>query len=369
MARFSALSASLAIGLLIGGYLIPRLDALLPADSTPREVTKRGPLEPNEQATIRLFKECARSVVYITSMQERTTFFGRAYEERGGQGSGFVWDKAGHIVTNSHVILNADAITVTLSDHKAYDAKFVGWAPTHDLAVLQIDAGDEQLYPVSIGTSHDLEVGQTVLAIGNPFGLDQTLTTGIVSALGRKIQSIAGRDIEDVIQTDAAINPGNSGGPLLDSSGRLIGINTAIYSAAGQSAGIGFAVPVDTINQIVPELIAFGKIIRPEIGFETLNDQKNLAVMRRYGTAGLMVLSVKPGLGADRAGVRGIEYDRKGRVVPGDIIQEADGQKIEKIDDLNKVLESHKPGDVVKLKLLRDGDELKVSIKLSAPET
>jgi S1-C subfamily serine protease len=367
MTRFASLSAALAVGLLVGGAIIPRVSAFLDADATPRAVAPRGPLGSEELHTIDLFKRAVPSVAFITSTQERLTLWG-AFDQRAGQGSGFVWDKEGHIVTNSHVILNADAITVTLHDHKAYEAKFVGWAPSHDLAVLKIDVPSGELQPVAIGTSADLQVGQTVYAIGNPFGLDQTLTTGVVSALGRKIQSLTGRDIDDVIQTDAAINPGNSGGPLLDSAGRLIGINTAIYSASGQSAGIGFAVPVDTINRIVPQLIEHGEIVRPVLGVEPLDDRSNASLLRRNGLTGIMIKAVTAGLGDERAGMRGIEFDRRGRRTPGDIIQEIDGQKVERLDDMYRVLENRKPGDTVKLKVWRDGDVLEFEVRLAPPE-
>ena len=190
-----------------------------------------------------------------------------------GTGSGFVWDQDGHIVTNFHVVQEGDRANVTLNDGSTYPATIVGTTPDKDIAVLKIDAPPQKLLPLPIGQSSNLKVGQKVLAIGNPFGLDQTLTTGVISGLGREIKSVSGRPIHDVIQTDASINPGNSGGPLLDSSGRLIGINTAIYSPSGANAGIGFAVPVDTVNQIVPQLMKFGKITRPGLGISILADQ------------------------------------------------------------------------------------------------
>ncbi len=244
---------------------------LTPATSGPRPVSPRGSLLPDEQAFISRFKEARSSVVYITSIAYKQDWF--SFDVQAvptGTGSGFVWDEQGHVVTNYHVIEGAQELEVTLSDHTTYQAKVVGLAPEKDLAVLRLQAAPAKLRPIPIGTSGDLQVGQRVLAIGNPFGLDQTLTTGVVSALGREIQSATRRRIAGVIQTDAAINPGNSGGPLLDSSGRLIGVNTAIQSTSGSSAGIGFAVPVDTVNRIVPQLISKGQILRPDPGFEPL---------------------------------------------------------------------------------------------------
>jgi len=368
MDRNSTAAACLCLGLLIGGLVIPQVNARLGNEPRPREVTPRGPLSANEQNTIQLFKQAVPSVVFITSSQEGRDWYGQSFEVPSGQGSGFMWDRAGHIVTNSHVILNADALSVTLYNHKSYEARIVGYAKSHDLAVLKIEAPVDEIHPVTLGTSHELEVGQSVLAIGNPFGLDQTLTTGVVSALGRKIQSLSGRDIEDVIQTDAAINPGNSGGPLLDSAGRLIGINTAIYTKTGQYAGIGFAVPVDTVNQVVPQLIAFGKIVRPSLGVYLVEDSTNARIMLYYGLKGLIVRGVKPGLGADRAGIRGATVDRRGRELLGDIIQEVEGEPVTRIDDLNKILERFSPGDTVRVKLRRGKEEIEATVRLSDPE-
>jgi S1-C subfamily serine protease len=233
-------------------------------DATSRLVTARGDLAEDEKNTIDLFESASGSVVYITGIELRRSFFSlNIYEIPQGTGSGFMWDKDGRIVTNYHVIEDASRVEVTLADHSSWKAIVVGVSPDKDIAVLQISAPVDKLRPILIGESKNLRVGQKVFAIGNPFGLDQTMTTGIVSALGREIQSVTGRTIQDVIQTDAAINPGNSGGPLLDSAGRLIGVNTAIYSPTGASAGIGFAVPVDIVNRVVPEIIKFGKVMRP----------------------------------------------------------------------------------------------------------
>ncbi|MBI4422408.1 MAG: trypsin-like peptidase domain-containing protein, partial [Elusimicrobia bacterium] len=233
----------------------------------PRPVAPRGDLSASERATMELFQRSNASVAYITSMVVRRDVFSlNILEIPRGAGSGFIWDDQGHVVTNFHVIEGASSAEVTLADHSKWSAKLVGVAPEKDLAVLRIEAPAARLRPIPIGSSRDLQVGQSVYAIGNPFGLDQTLTTGVISALGREIHSASGHPIQGVIQTDAAINPGNSGGPLLDSSGRLIGVNTAIASPSGAFAGVGFAVPVDTVNRFVPQLIAFGKITRPGLG-------------------------------------------------------------------------------------------------------
>jgi S1-C subfamily serine protease len=230
------------------------------ADGQPRTVTPRGELASLEKSVIELHKKTAPSVVHITTEGLQRDMYSRnVYKVPEGTGSGFVWDDGGHVVTNYHVIQKAAGAQVTLADGSKWQARLVGVAPQKDLAVLWIDAPKDKLVPITVGSSHDLQVGQMVFAIGNPFGLDQSLTMGIISALGREIESVTHEPIKDVIQTDAAINPGNSGGPLLDSAGRLIGVNTAIYSPSGASAGIGFAIPVDEVNATVPELIRTGK--------------------------------------------------------------------------------------------------------------
>jgi S1-C subfamily serine protease len=305
-------------------------------------------------------------VVNIATLQRRVEFWTRRVTDvPAGTGSGFVWDDRGHVVTNFHVIAGADRATISLDDGKSYDAVLVGASAEHDLAVLRISTSTE-LAPLPIGTSGDLKVGQKVFAIGNPFGLDHTLTTGVISALGRSIQSPAGREIEGVIQTDAAINPGNSGGPLIDSAGRLVGVNTQIATAGGSgSVGIGFAIPVDTVNRIVPQLIASGGVARPRIGIVARDDASALA-RRELGVDGILVLEVAPGSPAERAGLVGTRQFRDGRIAWGDIVQAADGEQLERMDDLFRFLEERKPGDPVVLTVWRDGEQVPVEVVLAA---
>lgn len=332
------------------------------AGAEPRPVTARGDLADDERATIALFRQSSPSVVFITSLARRRGGLFRIAEIPRGEGSGFVWDREGHVVTNFHVIQGASSARVTLADGSTWTASFVGVAPDRDLAVLRIFPAGKTLQPILVGTSKDLLVGQKVFAIGNPFGLDQSLSTGVVSALGRSIESVTGRQIEGVIQTDAAINPGNSGGPLLDSAGRLIGVNTAIASTSGSSAGIGFAVPVDTVNQIVPQLIQHGRVIRPQLGVTLADD----AVTRRLGLEGALVLSVQPGTGAAEAGLRGTSRAEDGSILLGDLVTRAGERGVRSADDLISALEERKPGDTLVLLVLRDGAEQRVAVTLSA---
>jgi S1-C subfamily serine protease len=266
-------------------------------------------------------------------------------------------------VTNFHVIQGSNAAKVTLYDHSTWDAKLIGVAPQEDLAVLQIRAPHNRLQPIPIGRSNDLQVGQEAFAIGNPFGLDQTLTTGVISALGREIESVTRVPIRNVIQTDAAINPGNSGGPLLDSSGRLVGVNTAIYSPSGTYAGIGFAIPVDTVNWVVPELIAKGKIEQPTLGVVLLPAQ----AIANMNVAGAVILRVVPGSGAERAGLRGIRRDSLGRIHLGDIIVAVEGQPVRNSGDLVLALERRKAGEKIKIQVLRGGQRKQIEVELGPP--
>ena len=270
------------------------------AVGTPRPITPRGDLAEFEKTTTELFNSVSPSVVYLTTRSRvASPFSTRALEVEAGSGSGFMWDDAGHIVTNFHVLQQASSAQVVLFDQSSYEASLVGASADHDLAVLRISAPAAKLRPVLIGASDDLLVGQAVFAIGNPFGLNQTLTTGVVSAKSRTIQGPSGRPIEDVIQTDAAVNPGNSGGPLLDSAGRLIGVNTAIYSPSGTSAGVGFAIPVDTVNRVVPQIIAQGRYAPPQLGIR-VNSELSAAVTSRLGIKGVLILEIAPGGGMKR---------------------------------------------------------------------
>ncbi|GKS65658.1 2-alkenal reductase [Nitrospira sp.] len=333
-------------------------------EGKPRLVTPApAELGPDERATTAVFERATKSVVFIANTAIQRDFWSLdIMEVPQGSGSGFIWNQQGHIVTNFHVIYGANSIKVTLADRTEYQAKVVGADPDHDLAVLQIQVSDNQLEPLAIGSSHDLRVGQKVLAIGNPFGLDHTLTTGVVSALGRTIKSMSNRTIEGVIQTDAAINPGNSGGPLLDSAGRLIGVNTQIVSPSGAYAGIGFAVPVDTVNRIVPELIKHGKLIRPGLGVSLVPD----TMAKRWGIKGLIIGKVTRGGPADRAGLKGARETMAGRIQLGDIILSVAGKPMNTVDDLMDVMEEHKVGDHVNVEILRGKRQEKVSVTLQA---
>ncbi len=366
------------LGVVLGVFVSTGLQrALSPAPSAPEPVAaaaqqvdrvpgERPDLDPEERHTIALFKSASRSVAYITTQVEQVDFWYRSVEVPAGTGSGFVWDERGHVVTNFHVVENASSAKVTLGQD-AYPATVVGVARDQDLAVLRIDAPRDKLVPIKVGTSGHLQVGQKVYAIGNPFGLDYSLTNGIVSALGRTIQSVSNVSIFDVIQTDAAINPGNSGGPLLDSGGRLIGVNTAIYSPSGASAGIGFAVPVDTINRIIPELVAHGRVVRPILGVQTVDSQTNAYITDRLGVEGALIARVGRGTPAAQAGLQGTMREASGRVVPGDVVQEIDGKPVKTVSDLLGRLGGYKPGDVVALKVWRDGAARTVRVRLQAP--
>lgn len=304
-----------------------------------------------ERRDIEVFRAASASVAYITSVALRRDFFTmNVFEIPQGSGSGFVWDAAGHVVTNYHVIQDASAVRVTLADQSEWDARIVGVAPDKDLAVLRVEAGRNHLMPLPLGSSARLLVGQRVLAIGNPFGLDHSLTVGVVSALGRELRSPSGRIIRDVVQTDAAINPGNSGGPLLDSAGRLIGVNTAIFSPSGASAGIGFAVPVDTVAHLVPQLIQHGRPIQPGIGIVPVADR----YAQRLGIQGVIIRSVNPNGPAERAGLEGLSTSRSGRLIVGDVITAVDGKPVRTLDDLLHAFEDAGVGARVTLTVERD---------------
>ena len=337
-------------------------------DAEPRAVTARGDLAADEQSTIALFESTSPSVVFITTRRRVVNPWTRNVTsvER-GSGSGFFWDDLGHVVTNHHVVEGASEAIVSLNDGRSYRAELVGSSPAHDLAVLRISVSFDRRPPIPLGTSEDLKVGQKVFAIGNPFGLDYTLTSGIVSALDRAINDGEGGTIEHLIQTDAAINPGNSGGPLLDSAGRLVGINTAIFSPSGAYAGIGFAVPVDTVNRVVPQLIAEGRFIRPTLGV-SVDDDVNRLVARRLDVAGVAVLRVEPGSGAEAAGLQPLRAMADGSFIPGDIIIAVDGRTTDSVSSLLSILDDYRIGDVVELTVWRNGVERAVSVALSAQD-
>ncbi len=316
-----------------------------------------------EERNIAVFREASPSVVFISNIALRRSLFSlNVMEIPQGTGSGFVWDDQGHVVTNFHVIQGGDVFVVVLGGQSEWEAKLVGVAPHKDLAVLKIDAPRGTLRPIGVGSSEDLLVGQKVLAIGNPFGLDHTLTVGVVSALGRELDAPTGRPIRDVIQTDAAINPGNSGGPLLDSSGRLVGVNTAIYSPSGASVGIGFAVPVDTVAALIPQLIEYGKPVQPGIGVRLVDDR----IARRTGIEGVIVAESLRGGPASRAGIQGLSYDRRRRPLLGDVIIAVDGERVKNGDELGLVFEEAGVGANVELTILRDRATREVRLQLIA---
>lgn len=361
------LGVLLVVAILLLWYGVPWLTSLwIRFEAEPRAVTPRGDLALDEQTTIEIFRRVSPSVVFITTVGWRIDLWGRNVQEvRRGTGSGFVWDEYGHVVTNYHVIQDAAAAQVRLSNQRAYRSVLVGASPEHDLAVLRISVPAADLNPAPIGTSYDLQVGQKVFAIGNPFGLDHTLTMGVISALDRSIPTEESRTIEHVIQTDAAINPGNSGGPLIDSAGRVIGVNTAIFSPSGVYAGIGFAVPIDTVNRVVPQIIAHGRYIRPSLGI-VVDDAVSEAVTEELGVQGLLILSVNRGSPAAAAGLRGTRLTTDGRVIPGDIIQSIDGKPVRTSDDLLRLLDGYTVGDEAQVTVYRAGSMRSVPVLLEA---
>ena len=335
-------------------------------DAGPRAVAPRGALDSEEQATIEVFRKTSPSVVHITTLgTQRDIFSMNVQQVPRGTGTGFVWDERGHVVTNFHVIQGGSGARVTLADQTSYPAKLVGAFPDRDLAVLKIDAPATKLPPIALGSSRELQVGQRVYAIGNPFGLDQTLTIGIVSALNREIESFNQRTIRGVIQTDAAINPGNSGGPLLDSAGRLIGVNTQIASPSGASAGIGFAIPADEVNRIVPRLIRDGRYVRPAIGVTAGPAGLQRALNLPKGVA---LVQVAPNTPAARAGLQPFRRAADGDVIGGDVITAINDEPVADLDDMLAALERRQPGDSVTLTLWRNGQTRKQSVVLTSGE-
>ena len=337
-------------------------------EAMPPGITDPG-LATDEQNNVEVYKAISPGVVSIKSTSYRQDFFGQV-EEGSGSGSGSVIDDQGHILTNFHVIEGAQKLSVSLGGDKTYPATVVGGDPDTDLAVIKVEAPRAQLTIVPLGDSDALVVGQKVLAIGNPFGFDRTLTTGVISGLQRPIRARNNRPIEGAIQTDASINPGNSGGPLLDSRGRMIGINSQILSPSGASAGVGFAIPVSIAKRIVPELIKNGVIRRPKLGIsprsvKDLKDQVRLPV-----SDGVLLLYVAPGGSAAVAGLRGTEQTEDGDIILGDIITSIDGEKVSSTDDIYRILDKHKLGDVVRIEVARENGRVTVPVRLlEAPDT
>ena len=356
----------IVLALVLAVFLLPNLwERFRPAaTNNPRPITPRGDLADFEKTTTELFQSVSPAVVYLTTRSRvRSPFSTRALEVESGSGSGFIWDEQGHVVTNFHVVQNASSAKVVLHDQSSYEASLVGGSPDHDLAVLKIRTPAAKLTPVLIGESDPLLVGQSVFAIGNPFGLSQTLTTGVVSAKSRTIKSPTGRMIEDVIQIDAAINPGNSGGPLIDTAGRLIGVNTAIFSPTGTSAGVGFSIPVDTVNRVVPQIIANGRYEPPQLGIR-VNGELSTAVTSRLGIKGVLIFELAEGGGAAEAGLRETVIGQSKLVQLGDIIQTINNKPVKNLNDLFLSLESFKAGDSVEIQYLRDGKVGSTRVKL-----
>jgi 2-alkenal reductase len=351
----------LAFVVLFAGYVAePYVSRLFFAAETPRPVAPRGDLADAERSTVELFQRVSPSVVHVFARPSGRDLMLMEGAEGGGvqSGSGFIWDAAGHVVTNNHVVQGARPVTIRVASGEIVSAEVVGTAPNYDLAVLRLARTRQQPPPIAIGSSADLKVGQAAFAIGNPFGLDQTLTTGVISALQRRLPTSEGREIADVIQTDASINPGNSGGPLLDSAGRLIGVNTAIFSPSGTSAGIGFAVPVDVVNRVVPQLIRGGRMPNPGIGIMAGEE----AVTARLGIEGVVIVRTLPGSPAARAGLRGVDA-RTGEI--GDIIIGVNGRPVQRLSDLTAELERTGVGKPVELTVVRDGRRQNVRIDVA----
>lgn len=363
-----------AVAALLLGYFRPLLPGPVhDPDAAPRAVVARGDLAGDEKATIELFRTSRDAVVHITNLAwARDRLSRNLLDIPQGTGSGFIWDEQGHVVTNYHVIESASAAKVRLADGSTYDARYVGGEKDKDIAVLKIDVPRRPLTPILVGASGDLQVGQKVFAIGNPFGLDQTLTTGVISGLGREIGGDNGVAIRNVIQTDAAINPGNSGGPLLDSAGRLIGMNTAIYSPSGAYAGVGFAIPVDDINRFVPQIIRSGRAERVGlgVGIVSLSDDalEPLVSAGKLPGEGVLITEVFPGGAASEAGLRATRETRQG-IILGDIVVGIDGKTVKDSNDLFGALDGKSVGDAVTITVLRDGDRVDLNATLRALPT
>ena len=322
-------------------------DIFLTGDQ-PRSITPRGSLTELENSTVKLFKATAPSVVYIFTKGNKVL--------GGGAGSGFIWDRAGHVVTNHHVVAGATSLAVRLDTGEVVNAKLVGSTPDYDLAVIRLVGTQSGREPIPLGMSSSLRVGQSVFAIGNPFGLSRTLTSGIISALNRRLPTASNREVAGVIQTDAAINPGNSGGPLVDSAGRLIGVNTSILSESGSSAGIGFAVPVDIVNKVVPQLRKIGRVPRPGIGITVLPEE----VAARLGVSGLIIGDVLPGTASARAGLQGLVNGNK----IGDVITRVNGDRVRTLAEFAEALDLVGIGNRANLTVERNSVSRTVSVQV-----
>jgi 2-alkenal reductase len=355
--RLAQIGLALALVLLAIIAAQPYVERILFASTAPRSVEPRGSLSDVERSTIAIFERVSPSVVQVAA---RTASVGSLVQDSSGRaasGTGFIWDAAGHVVTNDHVVQGANQLAVRFAAGDVAQAELVGVAPNYDLAVIRIRNAPHLPPPVSLGSSADLKVGQSAFAIGNPFGLDQSLSTGIISALKRRLPTNSGREIANVIQTDAAINPGNSGGPLLDSAGRVIGVTTAIISPSGTNAGIGFAIPVDIVNRVVPQLIRNGHVPTPGIGIVAADE----AVATRLGVDGIVVVQTTPGSPAARAGLRGVDSS-SGSI--GDVIVEANGKRVRRLSNLTDTIEQVGVGRSVEITVSHDGQERKLEIQI-----
>jgi len=356
--RFGQLAVLFALGLLALVAAQPYIERALYASTTPRSVAPRGSLSDLESSAVSIFERVSPSVVQVVAKSSTNGPLVEDSSSRAAAGTGFLWDGAGHVVTNDHVVQGANEVAVRLSSGEVRQAELVGVAPNYDLAVVRIQ-GVKQLPPtVSVGSSAELKVGQAAFAIGNPFGLDQSLTSGIISALKRRMPSAGGREISNVIQTDAAINPGNSGGPLLDSAGRVIGVTTAIISPSGTNAGIGFAIPVDVVNRVVPQLIRNGRVPTPGLGIVAADE----AVATRLGVNGVVVVRTAPDSPAAHAGLQGVNL-QAGTV--GDVIVEVDGKPVRRLSDLTDAIEEIGVGKKVEITAVRDGRRRKVQTEIT----
>jgi S1-C subfamily serine protease len=334
------------------------------AESAPQGISEPSTVT-DEQNSIEVYKTLSPGVAFITTSERMENFYGEQLERESGNGSGSVIDAQGHILTNNHVVEGASKLTVSFGGDKVYPATFVGSDPDTDLAVIKIDPPKEGLTVVPLGDSDKLSVGQKVLAIGNPFGLDRTLTTGVISGLQRPIRASNERPIEGAIQTDASINPGNSGGPLLDKYGRMIGINSQILSRSGGSVGVGFAIPVNIAKRVVPQLLQYGEVRRPKLGANLIS----ISQLREQGVrlpldSGLLVRNSMVGGAAQSAGIRGLSQGADGDIILGDIITSIDGEKMKDMDDLYKFLDKKQIGDTIKVEILRNGKTMTVPVKL-----